>query len=123
MVISGLLLVATVYCFRIIPTGFIPSQDTGQLQGQTEMVQGIGFESMMAHQQEIIRIIREDPNVLSVTSTIGGGGPGGNTTGGRVSMELKPRSERTLTADEVIDRLEQIVRGKMQKHECRMSKE
>jgi len=105
MVISGLLLIATVYCFRIIPTGFIPSQDTGQLQGQTEMVQGIGFESMMAHQQEIIRIIREDPNVLSVTSTIGGGGPGGNSTGGRVSMELKPRSERTLSADQMIDRL------------------
>jgi HAE1 family hydrophobic/amphiphilic exporter-1 len=105
MAISGLLLVATVYCFKIIPTGFIPSQDTGQLQGQTEMVQGIGFESMMAHQQEIIRIIREDPNVLSVTSTIGGGGPGGNSTGGRVSMELKPRSERTLSADQVIDRL------------------
>jgi len=105
MAISGLLLVATVYCFKIIPTGFIPSQDTGQLQGQTEMVQGIGFESMMAHQQEIIRIIREDPNVLSVTSTIGGGGPGGNSTGGRVSMELKPRSERTLSADQMIDRL------------------
>ncbi|MGE5837380.1 MAG: efflux RND transporter permease subunit, partial [Acidobacteriota bacterium] len=72
---------------------------------QTEMVQGIGFESMMAHQQEIIRIVREDPNVLSVTSTIGGGGPGGNSTGGRVSMELKPRKERTLSADQVIDRL------------------
>jgi HAE1 family hydrophobic/amphiphilic exporter-1 len=105
MAISGLLLVATLYCFRIIPTGFIPSQDTGQLQGQTEMVQGIGFESMMAHQQEIIRILREDPNVLSVTSTIGGGGPGGSATGGRVSIELKPRNERRLSADEVIDQL------------------
>ncbi|HYN08409.1 MAG TPA: efflux RND transporter permease subunit [Vicinamibacterales bacterium] len=104
MGISALLLVATIYCFRIIPTGFIPSQDTGQLQGQTEMAQGIGFESLTAHQQEIIRIIREDPNVLSVTSTIGGGGGGGgNATGGRVSIELKPREERTLSADEVID--------------------
>jgi HAE1 family hydrophobic/amphiphilic exporter-1 len=105
MAISALLLVATVYCFRVIPTGFIPSQDTGQLQGQTEMIQGIGFESLAAHQQEVIRIIREDPNVLSVTSNIGSGGPGGNPTGGRVSIELKPRAERTLTADEVIDHL------------------
>jgi HAE1 family hydrophobic/amphiphilic exporter-1 len=105
MAASALLLVATVYCFRIIPTGFIPSQDTGQLQGQTEMAQGTGFESMKAHQQEIIRLIREDPNVLSVTSTIGGGGPGGSSTGGRVSIELKPRRERRLSADDVIDQL------------------
>ena len=68
MTVSALLLVATIYCFRIIPTGFIPSQDTGQLQGQTELAQGTGFESLMTHQQEIIRLIREDPNVLSVTS-------------------------------------------------------
>ena len=105
MAVSVLLLVATVYCFRIIPTGFIPSQDTGQLQGQTELAQGTGFESLMAHQQEIIRLIREDPNVLSVTSTIGGGGPGGSSTGGRVSIELKPRAQRELTADQMIDRL------------------
>jgi hydrophobic/amphiphilic exporter-1 (mainly G- bacteria), HAE1 family len=105
MGISALLLAATIYCFRIIPMGFIPSQDTGQLQGQTEMIQGIGFESLMAHQQEIIRIIREDPNVLSVTSTIGGGGPGGSATGGRVSIELKPRKERALTADQVVEEL------------------
>jgi HAE1 family hydrophobic/amphiphilic exporter-1 len=110
MGISALLLVATIYCFRIIPTGFIPSQDTGQLQGQTEMAQGIGFEALMAHQQEIIRIVREDPNVLSVTSTIGGG-PGGNATGGRVSIELKPRDQRVLSADQVIEVLRPKLAG------------
>ncbi|HEY7474403.1 MAG TPA: efflux RND transporter permease subunit [Vicinamibacterales bacterium] len=110
MGISALLLVSTVYCFRIIPTGFIPSQDTGQLQGQTEMAQGIGFEALMAHQQEIIRIVREDPNVLSVTSTIGGG-PGGNATGGRVSIELKPRDQRALSADQVIEVLRPKLAG------------
>jgi HAE1 family hydrophobic/amphiphilic exporter-1 len=110
MAVSALLLVATIYCFRIIPTGFIPSQDTGQLQGQTEMAQGIGFEALMAHQQEIIRIVREDPNVLSVTSTIGGG-PGGNATGGRVSIELKPRDQRALSADQVIEVLRPKLAG------------
>ena len=50
MGVSVLLLVATVYCFRIIPMGFIPSQDIGQINGQTEMAQGLGFESMVAHQ-------------------------------------------------------------------------
>ena len=47
MVVSALLLVGTVYLFRIVPTGFIPSVDTGQLNGQIEAIQGIGFEAMV----------------------------------------------------------------------------
>ena len=54
-------LVATVYCFRIIPMGFIPSQDTGQINGQTEMAQGLGYESMVEHQLEVMEIIQADP--------------------------------------------------------------
>ena len=66
-----LLVVATVYCFRIIPMGFIPSQDTGQINGQTEMAQGLGYEAMVAHQLEVMKIVQADPNVKSVTSSIG----------------------------------------------------
>ena len=104
MAVSALLLVATVYAFRIIPMGFIPSQDIGQINGQTEMAQGLGYESMVEHQLEVMKIIRADPNVRSVTSSIGGGGgPGGGTSnGGRFFIELKPRAERDLTADQVI---------------------
>ncbi len=47
MVVSALLLVGTVYLFRIVPTGFIPSVDTGQLNGQIEAMQGIGFDAMV----------------------------------------------------------------------------
>ena len=85
--------------------GFIPSQDIGQINGQTEMAQGLGFESMVEHQLEVMEIIRADPNVRSVTSSIGvggGGGGGGAANGGRLQIELKPRAERELTADEVI---------------------
>ena len=102
MAISALLLVATYFAFRAIPMGFIPSQDTGQLSGQTEMAQGLGFEAVMAKQQEVLEIVRADPNVLSVTSNIGGFA---GSNGGRVNIELKPRAERTLTADEVIESL------------------
>ena len=104
MAVSALLLVATVYAFRIIPMGFIPSQDIGQINGQTEMAQGLGYESLVEHQLEVMKIIRADPNVKSVTSSIGGGGgPGGGTSnGGRFFIELKPRAERDLTADQVI---------------------
>ena len=92
MAVSALLLVATVYAFRIIPMGFIPSQDIGQINGQTEMAQGLGFESMVEHQLEVMKIIRADPNVKSVTSSIGGGGGGGG------SLEQRPVLHRAGAA-------------------------
>ena len=99
MVVSALLLVGTVYLFRIVPTGFIPAVDTGQLNGQIEAIQGIGFDAMVAHQREVMAILAADPNVSSFTSNVGGRG------GGRLNVDLKPRHERTLTADQIIEEL------------------
>ena len=111
MGISLLLVGATWYCFTIVPTGFIPSQDIGQINVQTEMAQGLGFESLVAHQQAVSAIVQDDPNVQSVTSSVGGGfgGSAGNT--GRMQVELKPRAERTLSADEVIEALRPKLAG------------
>ncbi len=100
MIVSALLLVGTVYLFQIVPTGFIPSVDTGQLSGQIETIQGIGFEANVAHQRQIMSILAADPNVASFTANVGG--PGG---GGRLNVDLKPRHERSLTADQVIEEL------------------
>src|SRR5262249_9440022 len=108
MAASALLVVATVFCFRAIPMGFIPSQDTGQIQGNTDMAQGLGFEAMVAKQQEVMKVLREDPNIRSFTSNIGvggGGGGGGSSTGGRLTIDLVPRDERQLSADEIINEL------------------
>ena len=99
MVVSALLLVGTIYLFRIVPTGFIPSVDTGQLNGQIEAIQGIGFDAMVAHQKEVMAILADDENVASFTSNVGGGG------GGRLNVDLKPRTERKLRADQVIEEL------------------
>jgi len=99
MVVSALLLVGTIYLYRIVPTGFIPSVDTGQLSGQIEAIQGIGFDAMVAHQKEVMAILAEDENVASFTSNVGGFG------GGRLNVDLKPREERKLSADQVIDEL------------------
>jgi hydrophobic/amphiphilic exporter-1 (mainly G- bacteria), HAE1 family len=101
MVVSALLLVGTVYLFQIVPTGFIPSVDTGQLSGQIETMQGIGFEANVAHQKEIMAILAADPNVASFTANVGG--PGGG--GGRLNVDLKPRHERSLSADQIIEEL------------------
>ncbi len=97
MVISFLLLAGTVYLFRIVPTGFIPSVDTGQVSGQIETIQGIGFDEAVKHNLEVINILANDPNVAAYTANIGGMG------GGRLDIDLKPRDQRTLTADQIIE--------------------
>jgi HAE1 family hydrophobic/amphiphilic exporter-1 len=99
MVVSALLLFATMYLFTIVPTGFIPSVDTGQVSGQIETVQGIGFDEAVKKNLEVINILAKDPNVAAYTASIGGRG------GGRLFVDLRPRHERTLTADEIIDEL------------------
>jgi HAE1 family hydrophobic/amphiphilic exporter-1 len=99
LVISVLLLAGTAYLFIIVPKGFIPSQDTGQLNGQTEGIQGIGFQEMVAHQKAVADIVAKDPNVLALTSNVNTG------NSGRLNIELKPRSQRTLTADQIIEAL------------------
>jgi HAE1 family hydrophobic/amphiphilic exporter-1 len=105
MVISTLVLVVTVFLFMIFSYGFLPSEDIGQIFGFTEAAQGISFESMKEHQLAVMDIVRQDPNVDSFSSTAGAGGsaPTGNL--GRIFVSLKPRSQRKLNADEIIQEL------------------
>ncbi len=107
MLVSAALIGATVWCFQHIPLGFIPSQDTGQLTAQTEGAQGTGFDAMVAHQQAVAAVIKADPNVRGFTSTIGMGAI--NT--GRLSIDLKPRDQRALSADQVLEGLRPKLSG------------
>jgi len=100
---SAILLVATAYLFVAVPKGFIPSEDTGQITGSTEAAQGISFEDMVRHQKQVAAIVAEDPNVDGFMSRLGGGG--GSSNEGRLFIRLKPRSERSLSADQVIQQL------------------
>jgi HAE1 family hydrophobic/amphiphilic exporter-1 len=109
MAITGLTLVATVYLFGAIPKGFLPSEDTGQIFAFTEAQQGISFDSMAKHQQELAEIVSKDPNVDSFMSAIGASGMSVASNSGRMFIRLKPRSERRLSADEIIQELRQKV--------------
>ena len=102
MVASLVVLAATVYVFGLVPKGFIPSEDTGQVLINTEGAQGVSYEQMVKYQQQLAAIVAKDPNVENFFSSVGTGGVGltGNT--GRIFMKLKPRSERPLSADELI---------------------
>jgi HAE1 family hydrophobic/amphiphilic exporter-1 len=105
MLVSGLVLVATIYLFMVIPKGFIPSEDVGQLNATTEAAQDISFESMVKHQQEAAAIIQKDPNVESFMSSVGAGGPNSTANNGRFLIRLKPHNQRELSADEIIQEL------------------
>ncbi|MDZ8033045.1 efflux RND transporter permease subunit [Nostoc sp. DedSLP04] len=102
---SGILLVMTVYLFVIVPKGFIPTEDTGQLTANTKGAQDISFDDMRRHQQKVVDIIRQDPNIEAVDSIVGASGPNASVNSGRITIRLKPRSQRQLSADEIIQEL------------------
>jgi HAE1 family hydrophobic/amphiphilic exporter-1 len=105
LVVSGLVFVATIFLFVLIPKGFLPSEDSGQIFGITEAAQGISFESMERHQEEVAAVVRQDPNVASYMSGVGSVGTLVGTNTGRVFIRLKPRSKRHMSADQVIQEL------------------
>ncbi|MDZ8065111.1 MAG: efflux RND transporter permease subunit [Nostoc sp. DedQUE08] len=102
---SGILLVMTVYLFVIVPKGFIPTEDTGQLTANTKGAQDISFDDMRRHQQKVVDIIRQDPNIEAVDSIVGASGPNASVNSGRITIRLKPRSQRKLSADQIIQEL------------------
>ncbi|HTM12665.1 MAG TPA: efflux RND transporter permease subunit [Bryobacteraceae bacterium] len=93
-------LVATVYVYRLVPTGFIPSTDTGSIQGQMQFAQDASFDVMRKAGFAAAQIIANDPNVDASGVSVSG-----SNNNGRVEIRLKPRKDRTLTADQVINEL------------------
>ncbi len=103
---SVLILAGTFGLYSLLPKGFIPSEDIGQIQGSSVAIEGTSFEAMMRRQQQVAAIIQKDPNVAGMQSSVGGGPFGGGSNAGRFNIRLKPRHERKLSADEVIRSLQ-----------------
>ncbi|HXL16686.1 MAG TPA: efflux RND transporter permease subunit, partial [Streptosporangiaceae bacterium] len=101
MLFSLLILAGTIVLGSIVPKGFIPSEDTGQLSGTTETAEGTSFDAMVAHQQAAAAIVQEDPNVDGFMSSVGAGGRNNTVNQGRLFIHLKPQSTRALDADAV----------------------
>ncbi len=111
MILAGVMLLVTVGLFAVVPKGFIPSEDKGQIIGVTQAAQDSSFDNLMRHQQEVAAMIRQDPNVDAVNSNIGAGssstGSGAAVAGnsGSLFIRLKDRSQRHASAEEVIQDL------------------
>jgi HAE1 family hydrophobic/amphiphilic exporter-1 len=97
--------VGIVLLLMITPKDFIPNEDTGDLFAMTEASTDISFAEMARHQQRAAAIIQADPNVLNVMSAVGAGGVSATTNTGIIFVKLVPRSQRSLSADEVINEL------------------
>jgi hydrophobic/amphiphilic exporter-1 (mainly G- bacteria), HAE1 family len=93
-------LVATVYVYRLVPTGFIPSTDTGSIQGQMQFAQDASYDVMKKAGFAAAQIVANDPNVDASGVSVQG-----SNNNGRVEIRLKPRKDRKLTADQVINEL------------------
>ncbi len=98
-------LFATAFLFKLIPAGFFPDEDTGQLFAITEAAQDISFDAMRAHQQAVAKIVAADQNVDGFMSAIGAAGASATLNQGRIFMRLKDRSERKLDANQIIQEL------------------
>ncbi len=94
----------TVWLYIVVPKGFFPTEDTGFLFGITEGKTDIGFEAMVEHQHRVADIVRKDPAVAYVNSTIGGFGSRGLGNTGRMLVALKEQDERG-SLNEVLGRL------------------
>ena len=95
----------TGYLYVVIPKGFFPQQDTGMILGIAEASQDISFPAMTQRMQAVIGVVLQDPAVASVGSQIGAGGATATLNDGRMFIALKPESQRSASADQVINRL------------------
>src|SRR5439155_22617763 len=100
-------LALTALLFVLVPKGFIPEQDTDQIAVTTEAAQGTSYAKLVEYQSAVADIIRRDPNVEGLVSTVGGsvaatlGGP----NLGQIVVHLKPRGDRTELATDIIAKL------------------
>ncbi len=113
MFAGAAVLAATIYMFVTIPKGFIPDQDTDQLSVITEAQQGTSFNEMSQLQQVAAEIIRKNPNVAALMSTVGGTGAStlGGPNYGEMVVRLKPRNQRKELVNQIIDDLRPKVAG------------
>jgi HAE1 family hydrophobic/amphiphilic exporter-1 len=98
LVFSAVILVATAYLFWSTPKGLFPTDDTGQLLVTTEAQEGVSFDALTRQQQEVAEVIRKDPDVRSVTSSVGTTAAANQ---GQMTIDLKPIDERKRSAEQI----------------------
>ncbi|SEO26536.1 hydrophobic/amphiphilic exporter-1, HAE1 family [Rhodospirillales bacterium URHD0017] len=97
--------VATAVMFQAVPKGFFPTEDIGQISGSTVGPDDASFDAMVARQAALAEVIKRDPDVVSVISTVGGGNAANTVNSGRMFITLREKGQRTDSVLQVIARL------------------
>ncbi|MBI4749987.1 MAG: efflux RND transporter permease subunit [Acidobacteria bacterium] len=105
LLIAVALTVWTAHLFIVIPKGFLISDDVGQIIGYTEAAEGISYERMSENHRQLVDIIRKNPNVRAVSSTVGTSDASASSNSGKLLILLKSLHERTAKADDIIIQL------------------
>jgi len=104
-------LLLTIFLYVVVPKGLLPQQDTGVIIGVTDAAEDISFKAMMEHVHATSDIVRQDPDVASVSASVGAGTVNPTVNTARLYIVLKPHDQRSATAQEIIDRLRNKTRG------------
>jgi hydrophobe/amphiphile efflux-1 (HAE1) family protein len=99
------LIVVTGFLYVVIPKGFFPEQDTGFIFGEAEARQDISFAAMSKIEAQFAKIVLTDPGVQAVVGFVGATGGNSSENTARMFLQLKPFSERTASAQQIIQRL------------------
>jgi len=108
LVFSLIILVATAWLFWSTPKGLFPTDDTGQLLATTEAAEGVSFDALVEHQKDVADVISRDPDVRSVTSSVGTTAAANQ---GQLTIDLKPIANRKRSADEIARDLTKAVQN------------
>jgi multidrug efflux pump len=109
LLITLLTVVVTVRMYGLVPKGFMPQQDTGMIMGSTLADPNVSFRAMEDRQRQAVDVVLADPAVATVSSVVGVASGWSSLNRGRLTISLKPLSERGVSSDDVINRL----RGKL----------
>ena len=108
--VALLTLVATILLYVIVPKGLLPQQDTGVIVGVTDAAENISFKAMMERVHAVSEIVRQDPDVVSVSASVGAGTVNATVNTARLYIVLKPHNQRA-SVEKIIERLRNATRN------------
>ena len=119
LIVTGAVIVATVWLYFVVPKGFFPQQDTGQMMGTTEAAQDISFEAMKEKQEQVVKTVMADPAVQAVGSFFGGGSGSALNNGAHVHQFETERSAARTNAKMIAGTVIARLRGSSRKFRAR----
>ena len=99
----------TLYLFKVVPKGFIPEADMDQIQLSLQAQQGTSFYKMVDYQKQVADVIRHNPNIDYIMSSVGGGFGGSSGNSANFNILLKPADERKDSVAQIVNRMRPAV--------------